>query len=113
MSDYLYLPDLDKELDDLRDLFEDGTLADDEAERLKELRDLQEELGGDFNGDEQTLIPDDEFEDFCREMAYDVGYVEEDSALEGYIDWEKWAQDCQMDYINVDFDGREYWILSI
>jgi len=50
-----------------------------------------------------------EFEDYCEDMAYDVGYVERGSSISYYVDWEKWASDCAMDYTSVTFDGTDYY----
>ena len=113
MSDYLYLPDLEKELDSLRDLFEDDeyTLDEEELDRLKALRDLADELGGTLipAGDE-TLIPEEDFEDYAQEFAGDIGAIDSDSSMYFYVDWERYASDLAMDFTSVTFDGHDYYI---
>ena len=114
MSNWLYLPDLEKELDDLNDLFDEtgGHLDDEEdKERRDALQALADELGGTLSsqGDE-TLIPQYDFEDYAREFAYDIGMVERDSSIEMYVAWEKWSNDLAMDYTSVTFDGTDYYI---
>lgn len=87
---------------DLRELAEEkatlesaaySDLDEEEIERLVALQELESQF---FNGDvaeyagnESTLIPDWEFDDYCEELAYDIGVVERDSTIAGYVDWER------------------------
>lgn len=58
-----------------------------------------------------TLIRDDHFEDYARQLAEDIGAIDEDARWPAcYIDWEAAADALQMDYTSVDFDGITYWI---
>ena len=109
---YLDARELMKELDELRDQKTDAEgeedipgLDEEEEERLTALLELEEALGPDSD---VTLIPDDEFEDYAEEMAYEVGFVEQNSTISSYIDWERWAEDCKMDYTTITFDGDDY-----
>ena len=109
---YLDARELMKELDELRDQKDDAEgdedvlgLDEGEEERLTALLELEEALGP---GSDVTLIPDDEFEDYAEEMAYDVGFVERNSTISSYIDWERWADDCKSDYTTITFDGDDY-----
>ena len=109
---YLDARELMKELDELRDQKTDAEenkdalgLDEAEEERLTALLELEEALGP---GSDVTLIPDDEFEDYAEEMAYDVGFVTRDSTISSYIDWERWADACKMDYTTITFDGDDY-----
>lgn len=57
-----------------------------------------------------TIIPDDEFEDYAKELAWELGAITEDSHWPAaYIDWEAAAEALQMDYTAFDFDGVTYW----
>ncbi len=108
MSDWLDPDDLEKELDDLQGRLddEDDPLDEEEHERLKALADLETELGG-WSVD--TLIPDDEFEDYAREFAYDIGMVERESSIEPYVDWERWSNDLKHDFTCVTFESEDYY----
>lgn len=115
--DYLDLEELAKELDDLEDMESDDeySLDDAEKERLAALRELDNQFFCDMSEyarNEPTLIPELEFEDYCKEFAEDVGYVERKNTnpLFDYIDWERWADDCKMDYMEVEFEGFTYLI---
>ena len=112
MSRYLDLRDLAKELDDLREQKEDAHEDFDEEDRLKALESLEKEVNGDLHlaaRNEPMLIPDDEWVDYCRQMAEDCGYLSDKNPLSNYIDWDGWADDMKADYQEVEFDGDTYW----
>lgn len=86
-----------------------------EEEYLEELTALQalaEEASGSpdwIHG--ETLIREDEFVNYARELAEDI------RAINGkmywplnHIDWESAADELKSDYMTVDFDGVEYLI---
>jgi len=59
----------------------------------------------------ETLIRYSYFEDYAQELAEDCGMVQEGANWPNTcIDWEQAAEELQMDYTVVDFDGVEYWI---
>lgn len=117
---YLNLNDLAKELAELDERDEeddDNPLDEDERDRRADLRSLAAQLDTtlwEYAANESTLIEDIDFEDYAREFAVDVGYFRDDgnNVLMGYIDWGAWANDLKQDYLEVEFDGREYLILS-
>jgi antirestriction protein len=89
----------------------------DEATELVGLRELLGELEGN-GGDEEwrgswypiTLVRDSYFEDFARDEAEQLGLVKSDASWPyTCIDWEQAAEQLQMDYGNVEFDGITYW----
>lgn len=60
-----------------------------------------------------TLIRDDYFEDYARELAEDTGRYSSDEPWPlCCIDWEKAANLLKMDYTEVDYDGVSYWVRS-
>jgi len=62
----------------------------------------------------QTLVRDSYFEDYARELAEETGMVSEVLAWPvRCIDWEQAAEELQMDYFTVDYDGVDYWIRGI
>lgn len=80
-----------------------------EATELHSLRSLIDDIGT-CGG--MTLISEREFPNYCEETAYDIGEVERDSGIVGYIDWERYAEDIKIDWHEVDFDGETYLIRS-
>ena len=85
----------------------------DELRELEALKELAKDASraSDWDYGEQ-LILESEFEDYAREFAEDVGFVDRDSPILDYIDWRKWARDLKTDYMEVDFDGISYLIGS-
>lgn len=81
-------------------------------EELRILREFAEEAEGycpDWKHGE-TLIRDDYFETYARELAEDLGALENCNHWPATcIDWEKAARELQMDYSSAEFDGVTYW----
>lgn len=87
--------------------------SEDEHQELMALQELADEASG-YADDwcyGETLVRDDYFEDYARELAEDTGMVKgtEHWPL-NCIDWEQAARELQIDYTSVDFDGVTYWI---
>ena len=61
-----------------------------------------------------TLIHEDYFEDYARQLADDLGLYDARKASWPHhstcIDWAKAAEELQQDYTSVDFDGETYWV---
>lgn len=85
--------------------------ADDQE--LAALLALQEEAEG-YAEDWQygaQLIRDSYFEDYAQEFAEEIGAVDRNARWPNdCIDWEKAAEELQMDYTSVEFDGVTYWV---
>lgn len=66
---------------------------------------------GDFRYGE-AIIGRDYFEEYCEEFVKDCGYLPNDipGFLEVAIDWEKVADQLEMDYTTVNFENDEYLI---
>lgn len=112
--EYLDLEILAKELEGLEDLEEE--LDDDDTERLAALKDLESQLFTEsmekYARNESTLIPEEEFEDYAQELAYDGGFATraDDNPLHSFIDWLAWADYLKADYTEVTFDDNIYLI---
>jgi len=111
----LDLRDLDAELDELRDQLEDGEkLNEVERDRLEALEALDAELDGMrryANNIHPTLIEESEFEDYARQLAEDIGAIDNDAAWPARcIDWKQAADELRMDYTSVSFDGDDYLV---
>jgi hypothetical protein len=91
---------------------EDADYRDQSAE-LRDLQALAEEAAS-YAADwafGETLIRDSYFTDYAKETAEDCCEVPRDLSWPyTCIDWERAAQELQMDYSAVDFDGVTYWI---
>ena len=87
----------------------------DEAEELVKLEALLSSLCG-YGGDEQwegdwypvTLINRSYFVEYCKELVQDIGDLPRDIPAYLEIDWDKTADNLEIDYSTVDFEGNEY-----
>ena len=88
-------------LDSARDAF--GT---DEQKELAELEELESEVSEWSDGN--TLIPESEFTDYCRELLEDCGDIPKGLPHYVVIDWEATADNIKAGYSPVDFRGEAY-----
>lgn len=89
----------------------------DDAEELKTLESLLDELAG-SGGDHQwkgawypvTLIRDSYFVEAMQELCEDIGDMPRDG-FPSYmvIDWDATADNLRADYSSIEFDGVTYW----
>lgn len=75
--------------------------------------------------DGETLIRDDHFQDFARELVEECGYFDHNAGSDaGHgVDWDAWPYRCidwariadelKEDYTTIQFDGVDYWIRSV
>ena len=84
----------------------DADFGTDEQKELAELEELESEVSEWSDGN--TLIPEYEFTDYCRELLEDCGDIPKN--LPGYvvIDWDATADNIRMDYSTVEFQGETY-----
>jgi len=84
----------------------------DEGHELKVLIALQNNANGSPDWEYgETLIRDSYFVDYAQELAEDVCEMPRDIKWPyTCIDWEKAASELQYDYMQVNFDGVDYWI---
>jgi hypothetical protein len=58
----------------------------------------------------ETFIPDDQFEDYARQTAEDIGAIQKDGNWpHGFIDWARAADALKQDYTSIRVDGTTYW----
>lgn len=102
---------------DIIDAYEEARDDEDEQDRATELQTLLDELKGN-GGDHQwqgdwypvTLIRDSYFIDYAQELAEDIGAINDNAAWPyNCIDWKHAANELQMDYTSVQFNGVDYW----
>ena len=111
---YLDSRNLQKRINELEELKgrlsdEGDPLNEEEQGELGNLVNLKEEVGDggwDFG---ITFIPEDEFGDYAREFAEDVGAISNDAQWPATcIDWEQAANELKHDFSNVEYDGETY-----
>jgi hypothetical protein len=88
-------------------------LTEEDKEELATLDTLQDQCEG-YASDWKngaTLIRDSYFKEYTMHLAEDLGYINRynDWPL-NCIDWEKAAEELQVDYTEVDYDGVSYWV---
>lgn len=119
MTSLYDLIDLDDVIDS-RDIVEaieelelrEDELDADETELLGTLRELVEEIEG-YSGDKcadgVTLIAEDHFIEYVKEMLEDCGEIPRNLPSYIEIDWDKTAENIRVDYTEVEIDGSAYW----
>ena len=81
----------------------------DEEKELKELDELESEISEFRHG--VQMIPEDDFEDYARELADDIGAVPKDASWPcTCIDWEQAADELKGDYTEVEYQGDTYLV---
>lgn len=122
MSDLLdAIAEIEDEYNELKDAAESGEESDLEA--LDEfcdtsgwtvMNDLVDEVTqscGDWQ--HEVLISESYFKEYAQELAEDIGAVNRNADWpNNCIDWDAAAEQLKMDYTEVDFDGKAYWIRS-
>lgn len=83
-------------------------LSEEEARSLLEARVMKDEMGVNWYRD-VDLIADDSFDEFCEEMAYDIGDVQRGGVAAGLIDWGKYAERVCFDYKAVIYMDEKWW----
>ena len=102
----------DDELEKLEQAVEDAEsdFGTDEQEELEELQNLESEVSEWSYG--ATLIPEDDWEDYCRQLVEDIGDLPSNlpAYIENNIDWNGVAQDLKADYSEVTYQGETYLV---
>lgn len=85
-------------------------LYQDEYDKLKTFADA---IGEYAFENQETLISEDYFEEYARDLAEDCGTIERDAPWPIYcIDWEHACRELKMDYSSAEFDGVDYYYHS-
>lgn len=102
--------DEDSEAADIPTIESEIEQLDEELAPLLVLAEEAEGYAADWQYGEQ-LIRDTYFQEYARELADDIGALENANSWPlTCIDWDQAARDLQMDYTAVEFDGITYWI---
>ena len=97
-----------EEVDDLKSEIEalEADFDNDEQTELTELEAMESEIPEWRHG--ETLIPEDEFVDYCEELCKDIGDVPREIPWYIEIDWDKTAENIRQDYSEVEYQGTTY-----
>ena len=80
----------------------------DELNSIREIDELETEVGNEFQHG-CTLIPIEEFEDYCKDLLKEEhGYIPKDSPYWIVIDYNETANNMKADYTEVEFRGDTY-----
>lgn len=78
----------------------------DEQKELAELEELESEVSEWSDGN--TLIPESEFTDYCRELLEDCGDIPKNLPHYVVVNWDATADNIKADYSTVNFQGETY-----
>lgn len=97
--------DIIARIEELEDTEDD--LERDELAQLKRVAEECEGYGDWAYG--EALIPEDEFEDYARELADDIGAIDRNAKWPlSHIDWTAAANELKQDYTEVEINGFTY-----
>ncbi len=84
---------------------------DQEQEELDNLNSLQNELSEHCDDWEYgvCLVRESYWVEYVQEMLEDIGTLPADLPSWVHIDWDKTADEVQVDYTSAEFDGVTYW----
>ena len=105
----------DDELNEAQEAVDDaaGDFKKPEEQELEKLRGLRDDIGesrGKISKDNGPFIHENDFEDYARELADDIGAIPTNAGWPcTCIDWEKAANELQMDYTSIDWEGVTYY----
>lgn len=114
---YLSLRKLKAEYDKLKAMSDEGAatcIYDDDwdQDRFHLLEKLENDLCMSFKKAIEhcdALIPEDEWEEYCQNLAEEVGCIQRDCRLIDFVNWDDWADAMRADYKQIDFDGDTYY----
>jgi len=88
------------------------TLSDDEGAELDALLSLAEDASESPNWEDgATLISNHYFQEYAMDIAEEAGSIRYPLYWpHSCIDWDRAAEELQMDYIDVSYKGQTYWI---
>ena len=107
--------DLEEHLKDLKNKkYSDEDL--DDKDYIEEIERIKTEIGEEEFKFGITLIEEDEFFDYAKEYAYDIGLLSgslygkgQGNPIDFYVDWDEWAENLKNDYEEIEFNDRNYF----
>jgi len=90
----------------IKELEETDRLDEYDKEELSKLKELEDDIGFDY----ELLIRESYFAEYSQELASDIYGINSITDWPfRHIDWDSAAEELQMDYSEVDFDGVTYF----
>jgi hypothetical protein len=82
------------------------TFFEDELNEIEEINTIEAECSEFPYG--ETLIADSEFDDYCKDLCEDLGYISKDFPSFIEIDWDATANNIRQDYTEAEYQGTTY-----
>lgn len=96
----------DSENEDVQEWRDDNS---NDFEHIEEIDELEEEISEFSFG--ETLIPEDDFTEYCEDMGDDCYNLRDVPGFIKYnINWEGVASDLKVDYTDVTYQGKSYLV---
>lgn len=104
---------LQEEFEKATDAFNDAEnyFDDADAEELKKLEDLRDEIGerrGRIDDEGGPFVREEDFTEYAKELCEDIGDVPRDLPSYIEIDWDRTADNLRADYSEVEWEGETY-----
>lgn len=103
--------DIIEHIESLREELENGSITAEEREDLAALEEFADALAG-YCPDWKygvTLVRDSYWVEYVQELLEDIGYIPADLPGWIHIDWDRTADEVQIDYTSAEYDGVTYW----
>lgn len=94
-------------------LFEEEEIQDwkelwsEELDTIERINSVEDAVGSEFEYG-VTLIEEDEFEEYCRDLIEECGYISKDFPSWIEIDWSRTTDNIRADYSEVEYQGTTY-----
>lgn len=106
-TDIIDTRELHARYDELQEKIEDDVLDLQEQSDWNELLEMENYISDFWHG--ETLVPEDEFTEYARQLAEDIGSFSDNAEWPLYhIDWEAAADDLRQDYTEFQWQGQTY-----
>lgn len=80
----------------------------DEYQQIDDIDEVENAVGSEFDYG-CTLIEEDDFEDYVKDMLIDGGYNSKDLPIWIEIDWSATAENVKQDYSELEYKGDTYY----
>ena len=94
--------------DDVDDFYADW---EDKFQQINEIDEVENAVGSEFTYG-CTLIEEDDFVDYVKDLLEDCGYISKDFPSWIEIDWEATSENVKQDYSEVEYQGETYYFRS-
>lgn len=78
-----------------------------EIDQIYRIDEIENEIGSEFDYG-VTLIPEDDFTNYTKELLEDCGYIPNNFPSWIEIDWEATAENVKQDYSEIEYEGKTY-----